>query len=512
MVRVRFAPSPTGPLHPGGARTAWYNYVFAKQNKGSFILRIEDTDQKRLVEGSEAYLKEALQWLHIIPDEGPDKGGKFGPYRQSERKAIYKQYALQLIEKGAAYYAFDSVESLEAMRQKQRAMGVEAPKYNAITRSSMENAFTLSKEEVNRRIKAGVPHVIRLLVNYNETIKFKDEVRGWIQVKGASIDDKVLVKEDGMPTYHLANVVDDHLMQITHVIRGEEWLPSTPIHVLLYRALAWTCPIFVHLPLLLRSDGQGKLSKRTAVQAGDPVFILNWQDKATGTTFKGFREVGYLPGAFTNFLTLLGWHPADNNELLDYATLRKVFSLARINKAGVKFDLTKAKWFNQQYLKAMPNEALANTYLLPILQEKKTDVLPAYAAAVCGLIKDRITFPNELWEQHRYFFVPPTDYPLAIVKEKFYPISYEAVNKIMIALTGTATFDPNSIQSIFSKYTESEQVKKAHVIGLIRVAITGQRMGPNLVQIAALLGRREVANRLERALHSWHTQYALEAQ
>ncbi|MEM7174165.1 MAG: glutamate--tRNA ligase, partial [Bacteroidota bacterium] len=346
-VRVRFAPSPTGPLHIGGVRTAFYNYLFAKKHQGQFILRIEDTDQNRLVPQSESYIQEALTWLGITPDESPQKGGEMGPYRQSERKSLYEKYALALVKAGKAYYAFDTPEELEAMRAKFKAIGQAAPQYNAISRMQMKNSLTLSQEEVSQRLKQGQPYVIRMLIDPQITIKAKDTIRGWVQVKGVNLDDKVLLKADGMATYHLANVVDDHFMQITHVIRGEEWLPSLAYHILLYEYFQWEKPEFVHLPLLLNANGKGKLSKRNTQQHDFPILPLDWQDAHTQQTLPGFKQAGYLKEALLNFIALLGWHPSHNQELFTCDELIANFSLSRISKSGACFDIDKAKWFNQ---------------------------------------------------------------------------------------------------------------------------------------------------------------------
>ena len=503
-IRVRFAPSPTGGLHIGGLRTALYNYFFAKKHGGDFILRIEDTDAKRFVPESEAYINAVLEWFGINPDESPIKGGPYAPYRQSERSSLYQHYADELVKKGKAYYAFDSSEALEEMRAKQRALGSPSPKYNAITRMSLSNSFTLPSEEVARRVAAKEPYVIRLLVDYREDIKFKDVVRGVLHIKGSSLDDKVLLKEDGLPTYHLANVVDDHLMDITHVIRGEEWLPSTPIHLLLYKALGFEPPIFVHLPLLLRADGQGKLSKRMAATTGTPIFPINWEDKATGHTYQGFREAGYLPEALLNFIALLGWHPPGNEECFDREALCERFSLDRIHKAGVRFDITKAKWFNQHYLKKSTNQRLYQRYLLPKIQAEKLAIPPAYGEAVCALVKDRIAFPNELWEKHTYFFIAPTTYP----KEMWQPI-WSATLSALFAETITHLSSQESFKEDQLRKTLKAFVKEnraPQLMRLIRLALTGQPMGPDLVKTILLLGQKESIQRLKSALKDWQKE------
>jgi glutamyl-tRNA synthetase len=389
-VRVRFAPSPTGPLHIGGVRTALYNFLFAKKNHGKMILRIEDTDQSRFVPGAEEYIKEALDWCNIEIDEGPDQGGPYGPYRQSERRSIYKTYAQQLLDEGHAYYAFDTSEELDEMRERLKAARVASPQYNSITRMQMKNSLTLPEDEVQEKLKKGEPYVIRLKVPRKEEIRLNDQVRGWVMVHSTAIDDKVLMKSDGMPTYHLANVVDDHLMKVTHVIRGEEWLPSAPLHVLLYRYLGWedTMPVFAHLPLLLKPDGNGKLSKRDGDKMGFPVFPLEWNDPENAQKSMGFREEGYLPEALVNFLSLLGWNPGTNQELFSPEELIEAFSLERIGKAGTKFDIDKAKWFNQEYLKHYPKEELGE-YIRQSAEAESITVDSKLAATVAEEMKQR---------------------------------------------------------------------------------------------------------------------------
>ncbi|MDQ4142029.1 MAG: glutamate--tRNA ligase, partial [Bacteroidota bacterium] len=387
-VRVRFAPSPTGPLHIGGVRTALYNYLFAKKMGGKMLLRIEDTDQNRFVPGAEDYIFESLAWCGIQLDESPLNGGPHAPYRQSERKPIYMQYAMQLIEAGHAYYAFDTAEELDAMRERLKAAKVTTPQYNAITRNTMKNSLTLPEDEVKRRLESGEPYVIRLKVPRKEEIRLKDLIRGWVVVHSSAIDDKVLMKSDGMPTYHLANIVDDHLMEITHVIRGEEWLPSAPLHVLLYRYLGWesTMPEFAHLPLLLKPDGNGKLSKRDGDKLGFPVFPLQWTDPFTGEKSSGYRESGYLPEAFVNFLAFLGWNPGTQQELFTMEELAEAFTIDRIGKSGTRFDINKARWYNEQYLRAKPDEELAQ-YLITALTEHNIECSLEKAIKISSVMK-----------------------------------------------------------------------------------------------------------------------------
>ena len=357
-VRLRFAPSPTGPLHIGGVRTALYNYLFAKKSKGKFILRIEDTDQNRYVPGAEKYIVDSLSWCGIEFDEGPKIGGEFGPYRQSERKKIYEKYAQQLVDEGKAYYAFDTPDELEKMRENMKVSGVQSPQYNSITRNSMKNSLTLSKDEVNKRISNSEKYVIRIKVPRNEEIKLNDTIRGWVSINSNNLDDKVIFKSDGMPTYHLANVVDDYLMKISHVVRGEEWLPSAPLHILLYNYLGWEkeIPVFSHLPLILKPEGNGKLSKRDGERLGFPVFPILWENLTTGEKYDGYKEFGFLPESFINMLVFLGWNPGNEKEIFDLDELIQAFSLERIGKSGAKFDFEKAKWFNQKYVRKLPKD------------------------------------------------------------------------------------------------------------------------------------------------------------
>ena len=394
-VRVRFAPSPTGPLHMGGVRTALYNYLFAKKHGGDFLLRLEDTDQTRFVPGAEQYILDALSWCKIEIDEGLGKGGNLGPYRQSERKSMYRQYADILLEKGHAYYAFDTPEELDQMRERMKNAGVPSPQYNAVVRETMQNSLTLSDDEVKERLDRGDNYVIRIKMPRNEEVRIQDIIRGWVVVNTTNLDDKVIFKSDGMPTYHLANVVDDHLMQISHVIRGEEWLPSAPLHVLLYQFFDWDCPQFAHLPLILKPDGNGKLSKRDGDRLGFPVFPTEWTNPETSETSSGYREEGYFPEAFTNMLAFLGWNPGTAQEIFSMDNLVEAFSLDRVGKAGAKFDFDKTKWFNQQYLREKNGETLA-----AILAESVADAQAIdqnYLAKVCDLMKERATFIDDIW-------------------------------------------------------------------------------------------------------------------
>ncbi|HUM47812.1 MAG TPA: glutamate--tRNA ligase, partial [Chitinophagales bacterium] len=419
-VRVRFAPSPTGPLHLGGVRTALYNYLFAKKNNGTFIIRVEDTDQQRLVEGAEDYMLKALEWCGIIHDEGPNAGGQYGPYKQSERKDIYYPYALQLINSGNAYYAFDTAEELAAMRDQLKDSGSASLQYDSVTRNSMTNSLTLSAEEVSKRVERGDHYVIRVKIPSNEEVKFTDLIRGEVVVNSNQLDDKVLFKSDGMPTYHLANIVDDYLMKVTHVIRGEEWLPSAPLHYLLYKFLGWEKerPQFAHLPLILRPDGNGKLSKRDGDRLGFPVFPLNWTDPVSGEQSLGFRERGFFPEAFANMLALIGWAPSESREILSMPELIHEFTIDRIHKGGAKFDFEKAKWFNHEYMKQKSGRELSE-FITPFLKQNGITASQNYIEQVCEVIKLRCTLTTELWQQASFFFIAPVDFDATIVKGKW---------------------------------------------------------------------------------------------
>jgi len=500
-IRVRFAPSPTGALHIGGVRTVLYNYLFAKKHKGVFILRIEDTDQSRFVEGAEQYIRESLNWLGIIPDEGIEEGGAFGPYKQSERKDHYIKYALQLIDDGKAYYAFDTPEELEAMRQRMKETGEANPVYNFATRGEMKNSLTLSGEDVQARLSSGFPYVIRLLVPSDEEVQLVDIVRGEVRVHSSNIDDKILVKSDGLPTYHLANVVDDHLMEITHVIRGEEWLPSAPLHVLLYRFLGWEddMPRFAHLPLLLKPDGNGKLSKRSADKLGIPIFPLDWTDPKTAEVSKGFREEGYLPEALVNFLALLGWNPGTERELFDMEALISEFSLEKIGKSGARFDIEKAKWFNQQYLKEKENTELAGDFLTDI-QNAGFKCSGEKAEAICGLLKERVIFPKEILEQGIYFFEPPTSYDEKVVRKKWNDEAITVLSGFVQELGELDNFNRETVVEALNRILEKENIKMGRIMQALRLAVTGVGSGPDLMEIMVVLGREEVIERINNAL------------
>ena len=502
-VRVRFAPSPTGALHIGGVRTALYNYLFAKKNNGAMILRIEDTDQNRFVEGAEDYIKKSLEWCGIELDEGPDQGGEFGPYRQSERKDLYAQYAEQLIKEDKAYYAFDTPEEENAMKEKLREAGVHNPSYNAITRHTMNNSLTLSAEEVKKRLDAGEPYVIRIKIPKKEEIRFEDEIRGWIMVHSSALDDKILMKSDGMPTYHMANIVDDHLMQITHVIRGEEWLPSAPLHVFLYKALGWesTMPKFAHLPLLLKPEGTGKLSKRDADKHGFPIFPLEWKMPSDGELLKGFKESGYLPNAFVNFLAMLGWNPGTEQELFDMPALIETFSLDRVAKAGAKFDINKANWFNEQYIKDLPAETLVG-YLKASLTDEETSYSEDQLISICELMRERITFPGDLYEKAKFLFERPASFDEKTVRTKWKPEAITIVEEFGKAISNLTDFNAAKAKETLFSTIENAGMKLGKVMPAVRLAITGAGSGPDLMIIMEVLGVKEVSERINHAVET----------
>jgi glutamyl-tRNA synthetase len=519
-VRVRFAPSPTGPLHIGGVRTALYNYLFARQQGGTMILRIEDTDQTRFVPGAEEYIRQSLAWCGIELDESPWHGGPHAPYRQSERQATYLAYARQLIERGQAYYAFDTPAELEAMRQQLLASKADHTGYGSPTRLQMKNSLSLPPAEVQARLAAGEPYSIRLLVPAEGEVAFDDLVRGHVRVQTHTIDDKVLLKSDGMPTYHLANVVDDHLMQISHVIRGEEWLPSAPLHVLLYRAFGWeaTRPQFAHLPLLLKPEGEGKLSKRDGDRLGFSVFPLAWDGGApapapeeTGpddepapqptSRSSGFREDGYLPAALLNFLALLGWHPTTDQELLSLPDLVAQFDLHRIHKAGARFDIQKAKWFNQQYIKQLSNEELARQ-LAPELASRGLALPPAKVEAICGLMKERITFVSDIPAEGAFFFAPPAEYDAAVVAKKWNADLTGYLAALQAALATLPGLDEATARELTHQVAEQRGLKPGSLMQGLRVALTGAPGGPDLMGIMAVLGPAEAQQRLGLALET----------
>ena len=510
-VRVRFAPSPTGPLHIGGVRTALYNYLFAKKNGGDFILRIEDTDSQRFVPGAEDYIIDALNWLGIPFDEGVGLGGEFAPYRQSERGHIYKIYVNQLLAEGKAYMAFDTPEELEKIRGE-----ISNFQYDASTRLQLKNSLTLSTEEVEMRLSNGENYVVRFLIHPNETVLVNDIIRGEVRVNSSVLDDKVLFKSsDQLPTYHLANIVDDHLMEISHVIRGEEWLPSAPLHVLLYQAFGWTdsMPAFAHLPLLLKPDGNGKLSKRDGDRLGFPVFPCDWTDPKTGDKSSGYREAGYFPEAVVNFLALLGWNPGTEQELLSLEELIELFSLERCSKSGAKFDYEKGKWFNTQYLLKKSNEELSVLFdgilkNATICTTAETDIpdfngacfSKNYVAKAIGYIKERVGFVTELWDQSFFFFKRPESYAEKNVQKFWKPETAGLMNELIPILNAIRDFSPEVMEPIVLDWIAQKEYKMGAVMNAFRLSLVGESKGPHLFDIAGMIGKEETLLRLGKAI------------
>ena len=507
-VRLRFAPSPTGGLHMGGVRTALFNYLFAKKHGGDFLLRIEDTDQTRYVKGAEEYIVAALEWSGIKIDEGVSVGGPHAPYRQSERKekGIYQKYADQLVASGHAYYAFDTAEELDAMRKRLEAAKVAAPQYNSVSRQTMRNSTTLSEDEVKKLLDAKTPYVIRLKVPRNEEIRFHDIIRGWVVVNSSQVDDKVLLKSDGMPTYHLAHIVDDYLMEISHAVRGEEWLPSAPAHILIYRYLGWeeVMPQLAHLPLILKPDGNGKLSKRD--KSGLPMFPLNWHDENTGENYLGYRESGFFPEAFANMLAMLGWNPGTTQEIFSMEELIQNFSFERVNKSGAKFDPEKTKWYNQQYLRKKSDAELAKLFR-PILQEKLNEqglsidnFGVSYIEGVCKLVKEKSHFVAEFWESGKYFFIAPSSYDADVIKKRWNEQAASFIQEISVAYRDLADFTFEETEKTFKAVAEKMGIGAGSVMQLFRVCLSGVGGGPVLFEMVELLGKNEVVKRLEHAL------------
>ena len=494
-VRVRFAPSPTGALHIGGVRTALYNYLFAKQNGGDLILRIEDTDSQRFVPGAEAYIIEALTWLGIKFDEG--FGGEYGPYRQSERRDIYKKYVDQLLDAGCAYIAFDTPEELDAKRK-------EIPnfQYDASTRMQMRNSLTLSEEEVKSLIDAGNQYVVRVKIEPDEDIHVNDLIRGEVIINSSILDDKVLYKSaDQLPTYHLANIVDDHLMEVTHVIRGEEWLPSAPLHVLLYRYFGWedTMPRFAHLALLLKPEGNGKLSKRDGDRLGFPVFPLEWHDPKSGEVSSGYRESGYLPEAVVNFLALLGWNPGNDQEVMSMDELIHSFDLSRCSKSGAKFDYEKGKWFNHHYIQAMDNKEAAALFM-PILESHGVKADPAYVEKVVAMMKDRATFIKDLWDLCSFFFIAPTEYDEKTRKKRWKEDSAAQLAELIEVLRAREPFDIEGTEEEVKAWIESKGYHLGNIMNATRLALVGEGKGPHIFDITEALGKEESIRRIQRAI------------
>ncbi len=502
-VRVRFAPSPTGPLHIGGVRTALFNYLFAKKNNGTFILRIEDTDQNRYVANAEEYIIDALNWSGIPFDEGPGKEGEFGPYRQSERKDIYKKYAVELIENGKAYYAFDTAEELDALRNEYQENG-KTFIYNHQNREKLNNSLSLSAKEVQKRLENGDKYVIRFKTPTDENLKLEDMIRGEIKIDTNTLDDKILFKSDGMPTYHLANIVDDHLMEISHVIRGEEWLPSMALHVLLYKALNWEIPIFAHLPLILKPTGKGKLSKRDGDKLGFPVFPLAYKNEETGEVSKGYREDGYLTEAFINMLAFLGWNPGTEQELFSLEALTQAFDIKKVVKSGAKFDVEKTKWFQHQYLINKSDEELADLFLL---QEKDTNLGgnesvndKEYITKVVSLIKERATFVSDFWNLSNFFFTAPSDYDAKAVKKNWKSDTKELMQELIGVLSNIDDFSSQNIEINIKEWITSKEIGFGKIMQPLRLSLVGALKGPHLFDIIAMLGKEETITRINNAI------------
>jgi len=498
-IRVRFAPSPTGPLHIGGVRTALYNFLFARRSGGTMILRIEDTDQNRFVPGAEEYIVESFKWCGIEFDEGIGVGGDYGPYKQSERKEIYLEYANRLIESGHAYYAFDTPEELDAMRKDLEMKKATYTSYNQESRTQMTNSLTLPNEEVLRRLSAGESYVIRIKMPEGETVKVYDEIRKEVEVESTTLDDKVLYKSDGMPTYHLANVVDDYLMKISHVIRGEEWLPSLPLHVLLYRYLGWEeqMPKFAHLPLLLKPDGKGKLSKRDGDKMGFPVFPLEWTDPKSGEVSRGYREDGYFPDAFINMQALLGWNPGTEQEIFSMEELSKQFSIERVGRSGARFDPEKAKWFNHQYLIEKDNAELAEEYGV-IVSEKGFRVPGSgYLEKVVGLVKERVSFVHELWDQSSFFFQAPETYDEKTVRKRWKENTGALLTTISDIIKDISVFTRDEIHDAIVAYLEQKEIGMGQVMIGMRLCLVGSGTGPDLFTIMEMIGKEETLRRIE---------------
>mgnify|MGYP005839129481 CR=1 FL=1 len=493
-VRVRFAPSPTGPLHIGGVRTALYNYLFAKKYDGQFILRIEDTDQERYVEGAENYIIESLKWLGLNYDEGVDIGGKFAPYRQSERKEIYQKHIKELIDKGAAYYAFDTPEELEQMRVKLENEHSPVRHYCHLTRMQMKNSYTLSPQKVRELIDNGTPYVVRFNIPPDKKIQLYDIIRGEITFDSNTLDDKVLFKSDGLPTYHLANIVDDHLMEITHVIRGEEWLPSLPLHALLYEAFGWVPPKFAHLPLILKPNGKGKLSKRDGDQMGFPVFPLDWQDPESGEISCGYKQWGYLPQAVLNMLALLGWNPGTEQEILNLDELISLFDLEKVQKAGAKFDPEKTKWFNQQHLKKVETKILVknfkNQYKSLINKDDNS------VEKIISLIRDRAVFEDDLWENAKYFFVAPENYAPKALKKYWKADIDERMKEIAEFFEKQDNFESSQLEKFTIEWIQNKGENLGKILNTVRVLIVGDAVGPHLFNITEILGKQETIKRI----------------
>lgn len=496
-VRVRFAPSPTGPLHIGGVRTALYNFLFARQHGGKLVFRIEDTDSNRFVPGAEDYILESFKWLGINFDEGVSFGGQYGPYRQSERREIYRRYVDQLLDEGKAYYAFDTPEELDAKRGE-----IQNFQYDASTRMQMRNSLSLPADETARLLQEGINYVVRFKIEPGEDVHVNDIIRGDVVINSSILDDKVLYKNaDGLPTYHLANIVDDHLMEISHVIRGEEWLPSAPLHVLLYRALGWeeTMPRFAHLPLLLKPDGKGKLSKRDGDRLGFPVFPLEWTDPKTGETSSGYRESGYLPEAVVNFLALLGWNPGNDEELLSMDDLVRLFDLTKCSKAGAKFDYVKGQWFNHEYILNSDDEKLAPTFA-DILRDNGIEAPMESVVRVVGLMKGRVNFVKELWPLCSFFFVAPTTYDEKTAKKRWKDFSARQMSELAALLEALSDFSMAAQEEAVNAWLAENDYKMGDVMNAWRLTLVGKGKGPHMYEISSFLGQAETLKRMRRAI------------
>lgn len=496
-VRVRFAPSPTGPLHIGGVRTALYNYLFARQHNGKIIFRIEDTDSNRFVPGAEEYILESFEWLGINFDEGISFGGDFGPYRQSERKEIYKEYVQVLLDANKAYIAFDTPEELSVKRNE-----IDNFQYDASTRGMMSNSLTLSSEEVEQRIANGEQYVVRFKIEPNQDVIVNDRIRGEVKINSSILDDKVLYKSaDQLPTYHLANIVDDHLMEITHVIRGEEWLPSAPLHVLLYRAFGWedTMPVFAHLPLLLKPEGSGKLSKRDGDRLGFPVFPLEWKDPVSGEISSGYREAGYFPEATINFLALLGWNPGTEQEIFSMDELIKAFDLDRTSKSGAKFDYQKGVWFNHQYIQLKSDKEIGELFN-KVLKSKNISAPIEKVITIAGLMKNRVSFVSELWEQCDFFFVAPTHYDEKTVKKRWKEDSASQMEELMNLLNGLDDFSTENQEQVVTAWIKENNYHVGKIMNAFRLTLVGEGKGPQMFDITSILGKEETIGRMQRAI------------
>ncbi|SOS47958.1 glutamate--tRNA ligase [Tenacibaculum dicentrarchi] len=497
-VRVRFAPSPTGPLHIGGVRTALFNYLFAKKYNGTFVLRIEDTDQTRYVKNAEQYIVDALEWCNIPFDEGPNNNEKFGPYRQSERKELYQKYADILLEKGWAYYAFDTAEELDSHRKNHEENG-KTFTYNWHNRQKLNSSLALSSEEVEAKLAAGDKYVVRFKTPQDETLILEDEIRGKIKIDTNVLDDKVLFKSDGMPTYHLANIVDDHLMEISHVIRGEEWLPSMALHILLYRAFDWKAPKFAHLPLILKPVGKGKLSKRDGDKLGFPVFPLAYTNEQTADVSRGYKEDGYFNDAFINMLALLGWNPGTEQEIFSLEELVEAFDLSRVSKSGAKFSPDKTKWFNQQYLQTKSNEELTALYI-PILEEKGITADENFTQKIVSLIKERATFVADFWELSSFFFENPSEYDEKAAKKQWKETTGELMQELITVISNIEDFTIENAQTEIKGWITSKEIGFGKVMQPLRLSLVGKLAGPDLFDIMTMIGKENTIARIKNAI------------